>query len=218
LEAGVGVHDQHVGALLGGFRPHPPLLVDVEADIEAAKLHQRGALAGAEFDAAIGDEIERCDAFGDAGGMIVFRRHQADAVAEPDALGALRARREEDFRRGGVRIFLEEMVLDFPGVVDAELVGELDLLEGFLQQAVFGTVVPRPRQLMLVENAELHECFLARIRKKWAPVLRSEYAQTRSRVNWLIKIVSLYAGRRKALGSKKNLDRKKQRRASLRAV
>ena len=120
LEAGIGVHHHHVGALLDGLLPHPPLLGRIEADIEAAELHQGGALAGAEFDAAVGDEIERGDALGDARGVVVFRRHQADAVAEADVLGALRAGREENLRRGGVRIFLQEMVLDFPGVVDAE--------------------------------------------------------------------------------------------------
>src|SRR3982074_277 len=58
--------------------------------------------------------------------------------------------------RRGMRIFLEKMVLDFPGVVDAELVGELDLIERLLKQPVLVTLVPRPRQLVLVENAEFH--------------------------------------------------------------
>jgi hypothetical protein len=55
-----------------------------------------------------------------------------------------------------MRIFLEKMVLDFPGVVDAEFVCELDLIKRFLEQPVLGAIVPRPRQLMLVENAEFH--------------------------------------------------------------
>ena len=110
------------------------LLDRIEADIEAAELHQRRAFAGAEFDAAVGDEIERRDALGDPRRVIVFRRHQADAVAETDVLGALRAGREKYFRRRGVRIFLEEMVLDFPGVIDAEPVGEFDLIERLLKQ------------------------------------------------------------------------------------
>src|SRR5260370_5440192 len=134
----------------------PPLLERIEAEIEAAEFHQRGALAGAEFDAPVGDEIEGGDALGDPRRMVVFRRHQADAMAEADVLGALRARREEYFRRRGVRIFLEKMVLDFPGVVDAEFICEFDLIERLLEQAVLGLVIPRPRQLMLVENAEFH--------------------------------------------------------------
>src|SRR6267154_5638259 len=91
LEAGIGVHHHHVGALLDALGPHPPLLDRIEADIEAAEFHQRRALAGAEFDATVGDEIERGDALGDPRRVIVFRRHQADAVAEADVPGALRA-------------------------------------------------------------------------------------------------------------------------------
>jgi hypothetical protein len=88
--------------------------------------------------------------------VVIFRRHQADAVAEAYFLGALRACGEEDFRGGGVRIFLEKMVFDFPGVIDAEFVGELDLVERLLEQPLLGAVVPRSRQLVLVENAEFH--------------------------------------------------------------
>jgi hypothetical protein len=70
-------------------------------------------------------------------------------VAEPDVLGALRAGGEENLGRGRVRIFFQEMMLDFPGVVDAEFVGELDLVERLLQQPVLGAVIPRSRQLVL---------------------------------------------------------------------
>ncbi len=158
LEAGIGVHHHHVGALLDGFAPHPPLLDRIEADIEAAELHQRSAFAGAELDAAVGDQVERGDALGDAGGMIVVRRHQARCR---DRAGCCLVRCEQAARkisgRRGVRIFLEEMVLDFPGVVDAELVGEFDLVERLLEQPVFVALVPRPRQLVLVENAEFHD-------------------------------------------------------------
>ena len=156
LEAGIGVHHHHVGALLDALLPHPALLDRIEADIEAAELHQRRALAGAEFDAAVGDEVEGGDAFGDPRRVIVFRRHQADAVAEADVFGALRAGREEDLRRRRVRIFLEKMVLDFPCVVDPKLVGEFDLVERLLEQPLLVALVPRPRQLVLVENTEFH--------------------------------------------------------------
>src|SRR6202158_3895871 len=184
LEAGVGVHHHHVGALLDALVPHPPLLDRIEADIEAAELHQRRALAGAEFDAAVGDEIERGDALGDPRRVIVFRWHQADAVAETDVPGALRAGREEYFRGGGGRILLEKMVLDLPGIVDAELVGEFDLIERLLKQLVLVALVPRPRKLVFVENAEFHGRSLARIPQKPAldligggyRFLRSEYA------------------------------------------
>ncbi len=77
-------------------------------------------------------------------------------MAEPDALGALAARSEEDLGRGRVRVLLEEVVLDLPGVVDAELVGELDLVERFLEEALLRALGPRPRKLVLVEDPELH--------------------------------------------------------------
>ena len=49
-------------------------------------------------------------------------------------LRALAARGEEHLGRGGVRVLLEEVVLDLPRVVDAELVGELDLVERVLEE------------------------------------------------------------------------------------
>src|SRR4051794_4107649 len=80
-----------------------------------------------------------------------------DAMAQPDALGALAGRAQEDFRRRRVRVLLEEVVLDLPRVVVAELVGELDLAERILQQLVLALRAPRARQLMLVEDAEFHD-------------------------------------------------------------
>ncbi|MGC2522987.1 MAG: hypothetical protein WA417_10185 [Stellaceae bacterium] len=77
-------------------------------------------------------------------------------MAEPDLLGALRAGREKNFGCRGVRIFLEEMVLDLPHIVDAEPVGELDLVERILIEAQLGSFVPRLRQLVLVKNPEFH--------------------------------------------------------------
>ena len=47
-------------------------------------------------------------------------------------------------------------MLDFPGVVDAEPVGEFNLIERLLKQPVLIALVPRARQLVLVENAEFH--------------------------------------------------------------
>ena len=88
--------------------------------------------------------------------MIVFGRHQRDAVAEPDLFGALRAGGEEHLRRRGMRVLLEEMVLDLPDVIDAEPVGELDLIERVLIKAQLGILIPRLRQLVLVEQSEFH--------------------------------------------------------------
>ncbi len=158
LVTGIGIHRQHVGALLDRLAPLVALLVHRHAI--AAEFEQSGGFARAPFDAALRYEIERRDALGDARGMIVVGRHQGDAVSEPDILRPLRARREKYFRRRGMRIFLEEVMLDFPGVVDAEFVGELDLIERILEQLQLIALFPGTRQLMLIEDAELHGVLL----------------------------------------------------------
>jgi len=43
-----------------------------------------------------------------------------------------------------------------PRVVDADLVGDSDLLQGVLELVVFAHLVPGDRDLMFVEDAELH--------------------------------------------------------------
>jgi hypothetical protein len=89
--------------------------------------------------------------------MVHLGRDLDDPVPEPDSLGALARGGQEDLGRGGVAVFLEEVVLDLPDVVEAKPVGELHLLEGILQQAVLGALVlPGTRVLMLVEDAEAH--------------------------------------------------------------
>ena len=55
-----------------------------------------------------------------------------------------------------MRILFQEVVLDFPGVVEAELVSELDLVEGLLEELVLAVFVPVSGQLMFVEDAEFH--------------------------------------------------------------
>jgi hypothetical protein len=55
-----------------------------------------------------------------------------------------------------VAVLLEEVVFDLPARLDAELVGELALLQRVLEQRVLGVVLPRARQLVLVEQPELH--------------------------------------------------------------
>src|SRR6516165_9642769 len=77
-------------------------------------------------------------------------------MAQSDALRTLRARREKHLGGRRVRIFLEKMVLDLPGIIDAEAVGELHLIERLLVNAVLVTRLPGPRNLMFVKNAEFH--------------------------------------------------------------
>ncbi len=56
----------------------------------------------------------------------------------------------------GRELLLLQMVLDEPEVVDAEPVGQLDLLQGVFQQAVFVIGRPGSWELVLVEDAEPH--------------------------------------------------------------
>jgi len=55
-----------------------------------------------------------------------------------------------------MRIFLEEVVLDFPSSVDPQAVCKFDLVERMLKEAKLVTLMPGTGQLMLVENAKSH--------------------------------------------------------------
>ena len=55
-----------------------------------------------------------------------------------------------------MRIFLEEMVLNFPSVIKAETVGQLHLFERLMKKITLVAFLPRARQLEFVENAETH--------------------------------------------------------------
>ena len=134
LPAVVPEHRQHAARLL------PDVALVAEAQVERVQLGHRRAFAEAELDAAVGHQVERRDSLGDARGMV--RRQLHDAVAEADVLRALARGGEEHLRRGGVRVLLEEVVLDLPGVVEAEPVGELDLVERVLEEPVLAVRVP----------------------------------------------------------------------------
>ncbi len=53
-------------------------------------------------------------------------------------------------------VLLEEVVLDLPGIVDAQAIGQLHLIERVLEELELAARLPRPRELMLVEDAEFH--------------------------------------------------------------
>ena len=154
LEARIGRHHHHVGDLLGRLERHGPLLLG--RDVEAAELEPRRALADAELRAPVGDEVEHGDGLGRARGVVVVGDHLADAVAEPDALGAGGGGGQEHVGGRAVRVFLQEMVLDRPGVVEPQPVGQLDLGQRVLHQLVLVVGTPGLGQLQLVEDAEFH--------------------------------------------------------------
>jgi len=104
------------------------------------QLHRPLPLAEPQLDAAAREQIQRGHALGDADRMV--GRELDDAVAEADALRALGRRAQEHLGRRAVRVLLEEVVLDAPGVVEAEPVGQLDLAERVLQELVLASLTP----------------------------------------------------------------------------
>ena len=88
--------------------------------------------------------------------MVEPHRQLDDAVAEPDPVRALTGGGQKDLGRRGVRVLLEEVMLDLPDVVEAQAVGQLYLLQRLLEEAVFVVAVPGTRELELVEDPESH--------------------------------------------------------------
>ena len=80
-------------------------------------------------------------------------------MTEADLARALTARGQKHFGSGGVGVLLQKVMLNFPGVVDAEPVGELDLIEGLFEEAVFAVLRPGAGELVC-RNSELQEAFL----------------------------------------------------------
>lgn len=92
LEAGEGLLDHAADRDLERLLPLRTFVGGV--DVESAELTDGRGLAGAEFDAPVGDQVQGGDALGHSGGMVHRRRQVHDAEAEPNVLGALA-------RRGG---------------------------------------------------------------------------------------------------------------------
>jgi hypothetical protein len=61
-----------------------------------------------------------------------------------------------------MRVFFQEMVLHHPGMVVAEPVGGLQLRQRILIELEFIAILPGPRQLQLVKDAEFHDVSPAR--------------------------------------------------------
>ena len=113
--------------------PHGARLVRVDA--EALELEARRRAAGAEVDAAVGEEVEHRGRLGRAHRVVVGLRREAHAVADAQTL---RARGDGAVEHLGVRAvaeLLEEVVLHRPERVEAHLVAEHRLLEGVLEGA-----------------------------------------------------------------------------------
>ena len=123
------------------FLPHVALVA--HAPPEGMELHGPLPFAEPQLHATPAQEIEGGHALRHANRMIGGKLD--DAVAETDAARALAGRPEEDFRRGGVRVLLQEVVLDLPRVVVAQPVGQLDLGQRVLQEPMLAVEGPGSR-------------------------------------------------------------------------
>ena len=103
--------------VLERLRPHGARVVRV--DVEALELGARRRAAGAELDAAVGEQVEHRDRLRGADRVVVRLRQQAHAVAEADRRRLRRDRAVEDLGVRAVRVLLEEVVLDRPEGVEA---------------------------------------------------------------------------------------------------
>ncbi len=160
LVPGVGVEHHHVGDLRGGFERERAFLFG--GDLEAAELEPGRPFADAELDASVRDEIEHPETFGRARRMVVARDHLPDAVPDPNRLRPRRRRREKHLGRRAMRVLFEKVVLDAPRVVEAQSIGERDLLQRLVHHALLRPLVPRLRHLQLVKHPESHAGVVAR--------------------------------------------------------
>ena len=146
----------------GADRLLPLVAALVARHVERGLLHRRRP-AGAPLDPAVREDVGRRHLLGDAHRRRERVRHERDAEAEAQVLRALRQRPDDHLGCRRVRAPLAEVVLDVPRAVEAEGVGELDLLDRLPVRALLGLALavrvglrPRLRHVDLVQQVELH--------------------------------------------------------------
>ena len=70
--------------------------------------------------------------------MIDFERHMHDSVTEPDAPGNHRRSREKLLRTGQMGVARQEVMLDGPNRVEAQLIGTSNLFQGLIKPLLHG--------------------------------------------------------------------------------
>src|SRR5579863_5048631 len=88
--------------------------------------------------------------------MIELRNAYDDSVPDANSLGDHRARRQEQLRRGAMRIFLEEVMLDGKHGFKAQLVGQFHLLQAVVVDLFFGVRIPGTRDRDFIEESKFH--------------------------------------------------------------
>ena len=143
--------------------PHLPRLVGL--DVETLEFRTGRGAAGAEVDAAVGDEVEHRDRLRGADRVVVRLRQQAHAVSDADVVRERGDRAVEHLGVRTVRVLLEEVVLHGPERVEPHLVAEHGLLDRVLVRLVLLVRRPRSGDGDLVEQRELHR--LVRLSEGW---------------------------------------------------
>src|ERR1700751_1791245 len=97
-------------------------------------------------------------------------------MPEADAPRTLGRGGEEHLRGRRMRVFLEKVVLHLPGIVDAQAVRQLDLIQRVLEEAELRAWLPGTRQLMLIEDPEFHgRSFTSLALRGWHPKEVAQY-------------------------------------------
>ncbi len=127
LEPGVGILRPHPDDLRKDLFEHRPRVFRVDA--ESPELGFGDRASDAEVVPTLAHDVEDRGHLGRAGRVVERWRQEAHAVSDPDGLRVLGHGREEHLRRRRDRVPLQEVVLDLPDMMEAELIGEADLLE-----------------------------------------------------------------------------------------
>src|ERR1700722_7121741 len=134
----------------------PGFLGLVGTRAKACELGPGCGTSRAYIETAAGQNVQHGGALGDFYRMIELGHAHYDAVADAHLPGLHRARGQEQLGRGAMRIFFEEVMLDGPHRIEAERIGESDLLEAVVVHVFFGFAPPWSRYRDFIEEAEFH--------------------------------------------------------------
>ena len=134
--------------------------VDVVA--EGAGLLLGAALAEADLEPAVGQDVERRAALGDLDRVVHLHRQADHAVADANALGGAGDVGQEGLRGAHVRVHREGGVLDGPDDVEAHLLGQQRLLTDLAKDLVIA-LAARIGGLGLVDQGESHGVVLLQL-------------------------------------------------------
>jgi len=113
------------------------------------------ALAHAEMQPALGQNVERGDALGHLHRMVHCRRQADDAMPDLQPLGLAGEIGQECLRRAHMRILGQGRMLDRPDDIEADLLGQQALIDDIVEHPEFGLRIGQDG-LRLVDDGKLH--------------------------------------------------------------